>query len=539
MGEAREEIGRSELPLPEGAERPPAGTRTAAIVRWGLVALMALIAAGAWIREATHGGIVGGAEARYHCPMHPSIVQQRRGECPVCGMDLVRIDGDDDDKPTAAGKRAAAPPTQAPGPAAAAYQCPTHPSLGTQPQPGKCAVCGKDLVAVTAGRATKPASGGGAAEYTCPMHPAFVTGDPKARCPDCGMKLVPRGADAAAAEGVRGLVPVELSAERIQLIGMKTAVATREPLPASIRTPAFVTPTERGFVSVTARYTGWIESVAVDETGRLVEKGDVLAMVYSPELTAALQSAAAATRWSSSNPVAPAGVPNAAADARREAGRRAELLGLAREDVERIVQSGEVPQTVPIRSPVRGHVARKGALRGLYVSPGTELFQIADLGTVWAVADVQQGEIGRVRVGQRAEVELPAWPGERFSGKVTFVSPALAAASRTLQARIELRNPGLRLRPGMFGDATLDLGAVTAVTVPADAVVDTGEDQYVFVSRGNGRFEPRRIRAGWRGGGRVAVLDGIAEGERVVTTANFLLDSESRLRAAIEGFGSR
>jgi Cu(I)/Ag(I) efflux system membrane fusion protein len=143
-----------------------------------------------------------------------------------------------------------------------------------------------------------------------------------------------------------------------------------------------------------------------------------------------------------------------------------------------------------------------------------------------------------VKVGQRAVLELPAYPGERFSGKVTFIYPALAAGSRTLQARVEFRNPGLKLRPGMYGDVTLALGDQSAIVVPADALVDTGEVQYVFVSKGAGRFEPRRVRAGWSGGGRVAVLEGLAEGERVVTTANFLLDSESRLRAAIEGFGA-
>ena len=460
--------------LPEGEERPPPGTRTAAVVRWALVALMAFAAGGAWVYHGTSEGLGSGSEVRYHCPMHPTIVQARRGECPICGMDLV---------PMAA-----------------------------------------------AGAATSAAAG----EYTCPMHPTFVTTDPKARCPECGMKLVPWSADAAP-RAPPGLVPVELSADRIQLIGMRTAVATRAPLPASVRTPAFVAATEGGLVSVTARYTGWIESTAADETGRAVEKGDVLATVYSPELIAALQSLTAAARWSGRSAAA-AGAPVGPTDASRDARQRTELLGLARQDVDAIAASGEIPQTVPIRAPARGHIARKSAVRGGYVTPGTELFQIADLSTVWAVADVYESELGRVKVGQRAVLELPAWPGERFSGRITFVSPALAAGSRTLQARIELRNPSLKLRPGMYGDVTIDLGTRSAVTVPADALVDTGELQYVFVSRGSGRFEPRRVRAGWRGGGRVALLSGVADGERVVTTANFLLDSESRLRAAIGGF---
>ena len=489
MEEARVEGSPNEAPLPEGEERPPPGTRTASLVRWGLVGLMALIAAGAWVREVSHGDLVGSAEVRYHCPMHPSIVQQRRGECPVCGMDLVPV-----------------------GSASA-------PAAGT-----------------VAAKPSEPAAAGPRAEYTCPMHPAFVTTDPKARCPDCGMKLVPRSADAEGnGGGVPGLAAVELSADRIQLIGMKTVVAAREPLPTSIRTPAFVTPTEGGVVSVTARYVGWIESTAVDETGRAVEKGEVLATVYSPELSSALQSLTAAARWSARPNTGVQPVQTVQVDAAKDARLRAELLGISRQDVDAIAASGEVPSTVPIRSPVRGYVARKSAVRGLYVTPGSELFQISDLSTVWAVADVYEAEIGRVHLGQRAVLELPAWPGERFAGKVTFVSPALSSGSRTLQARIELKNPGLKLRPGMYGDVTLDLGELTAVTVPADAVVDTGELQYVFVSRGSGRFEPRRVRAGWRGGGRVAILDGIAEGERVVTTANFLLDSESRLRAGVEG----
>jgi Cu(I)/Ag(I) efflux system membrane fusion protein len=493
MADAGTERGQLGTELPEGEEATPPGARTAAIVRWALVGLMGLAAVGTWTYHVVSGGAVDAARSRYHCPMHPTVVQQHEGECPICGMDLVpaATDGAADGVAGHGAHRAGEAPVAA-----------EH------------------------------------AEYTCPMHPAFVVRDPKARCPECGMKLVPKSADAAP-ETVPALVPVELSAERIQLIGMKTAAVTRAPLPSSLRTVGFVTPTERGVVSVTARYTGWIESVAVEETGRAVAAGEELASVYSPDLVTALQSLTATAKWSG-RAIAPTNPGQAvyASDAQRDARLRAELLGVAREDVDAVVASGELPPRVPIRAPVRGHVARKTAVRGLYVTPGTELFQIADLSTVWVLADVYETEIGRIRVGQRAALELPAFPGERFAGRVTFIYPALSAGSRTLQARVELRNPGLRLRPGMYGDVTIEVGAEAALTIPADALVDTGEVQYVFVSKGSGRFEPRRVRAGWSGGGRIAVLEGLSEGERVVTTANFLVDSESRLRAAIEGFGA-
>jgi Cu(I)/Ag(I) efflux system membrane fusion protein len=187
---------------------------------------------------------------------------------------------------------------------------------------------------------------------------------------------------------------------------------------------------------------------------------------------------------------------------------------------------------------VRGYVARKSVLKGLYVQSGTELFQLADLSTVWVLVDVYESEIPRVKVGQQATFELKAYPGKRFVGRVQFIYPALNTGSRTLQARVELKNPALELRPGMFGDVTLDLPAAEAVVVPAEALIDTGEHHYVFVDRGGGRYEPRAVQPGWSGQGRVAILSGLAEGEKVVTTANFLLDSESRLRAAVEGFNS-
>ncbi len=512
-------------PLPEGEERPPPGTRTAAIVRWSLVGLMAFAAGGAWIHHVATGGIVEVSRTRYRCPMHPTVVQEQKGECPICGMDLVAV------KDAEAAEAHERKETRA-------HEAMEHAEM-SRAAAGAPAAGPQAATPIPMAHGTMPK-----AEYTCPMHPAFVTDDPKVRCPECGMKLVPKNADAAPehaampADGVPGLKPVELSADRIQLIGMKTAVAMREPLSASIRTVGFVTASEKGVVSVNARFSGWIESLGAGDIGQFVQKGTVLATLYSPEAIGAQQQFLAAARWAEGKPVGPGQPVGTTPEFGRDNRQRLVLLGFAPEDIDAIAAAGAPSQTVNLRAPVSGYVAKKAALRGVYVQPGTELFQLADLSTVWLIADVYESEIGRVKIGQKAVLELPAYPGERFTGKVAFIYPALAAGSRTLQARIEFRNPGLKLLPGMYGDVVLDLGDQNAIVVPSEALVDTGEVQYVFVSKGSGRFEPRRVRAGWSGGGRVAVLEGLAEGERVVTTANFLLDSESRLRAAIEGFGA-
>jgi Cu(I)/Ag(I) efflux system membrane fusion protein len=432
--------------LPEGDERPPPGTRTAAIVRWVLVGLMGLAAASAWIHHATAGGFEEVSRPRFHCPMHPTVVGEREDECPICGM---------------------------------------------------------DLVPVAAGAPEQPAS---------------------------------------PADGVPGLATVELTAERIRLAGLRTAVATREPLASALRTVGFVTANERGLFSVSVRFSGWIESLGAGETGRRVEKGEILATIFSPDSVNAQKAFLTRSRWadppSDGSPPPPRGT-DPGVEIARQARQRIELLGFAGKDLDALAASGQPTQLVHLRAPAAGHVAKKAALRGMYVQPGLELFQIADLSTVWVIADVYESDIGRVRAGQHAVLEVPAYPGERFPGEVAFVHPALSEGSRTLQARIELRNSGLKLRPGMYGDVTLDLGASQEIVVPAEALVDLGEAQYLFVSKGQGRFEPRRVRGGATGGGKVAVVEGLAEGERVVTSASFLLDSESRLRAALAGAGGR
>jgi len=472
--------------LPEGEEAPPRGVRVMAAVRWGLVALMAVAAGGAWLHYA--GALRGAPTARapqYRCPMHPSVLQSQPGDCPVCGMSLV---------PVEQGAGGAAP---------------------------------------ARGAASAAAAQG---RYWCPMHPEVSSDDPNATCAKCGgMRLVPRAAPDASAPP--GLVPVELGADRVQLTGLRTAPVRVERLGPELRTVGFVAANESAVAVVAARYTGWIEELRVSQSGAPVRKGQVLATAYSPELRSAQQILVNAVRWTQGQtnvaPVQTASGPEA--DARR----RLDLLGLARQDIDEIAKSGTPLDAVPIRSPVSGYVARKSALVGLYVQPGTELFLIADLSAVWIVADVYEPDLDRVKVGCKARFVVPAYPGEDLGGTVQFIYPAVNPESHTVQARIGVRNDRLRLRPGMYGDVVIELPPVDALTVPADAVVDTGEVQYVFVVREGGRFEPRKVRPGSRAGDRVQILEGVRDGERVVTTANFLVDSESRLRAAVESFGPR
>ena len=192
-----------------------------------------------------------------------------------------------------------------------------------------------------------------------------------------------------------------------------------------------------------------------------------------------------------------------------------------------------------MRAPVSGYIAKRSVLPGLYLQPGAELFQIVDLATVWVVGDVHEQDVSRVRLGQRAQLLLGMPVREAFRGSVDFIFPALDPDTRTLRARVQLPNADLRLRPGMSGALVIDVPGEDALTVPAEAVVDTGEQQYVFLARGGGRFEPRTVRVGASADGRVQVLEGLEEGDSVVTTANFLVDSESRMRGALEAFAPR
>lgn len=474
--------------LPEGEEAPPAGVRTMAIVRWGLIALMAVAAVSAWVYFARTGhDSAERAEARYVCPMHPSVLSERAGSCPICGMDLVSIA-----------------------------------SLGDS---------GKGVQGAGGHDHGNGAAKAATSKYWCPMHPEVASDDPSAICDKCGgMKLIPR-------EQVPGLTSVEVSADRQQLIGMRTAQAVMERLAPVLRTVGMVTPDEGATAVVSSRITGWVEQLLVSQSGERVKKGQPLARLYSPDLVTTQLNYLNAIKWSRDQAGAQSqqGVQALEGDARQ----RLILVGFAPEDITELEARKRPLEWLTVRAPIDGYVGKRTAQVGSFVSPGQELYEIANLTNVWVLADVYEVDIGRIRIGQRANLTLQALPGRTFTGKVSFLYPAVNPTSRTMQTRIVVPNARGELRPGMYADVTLDLGAAEGVTVPAEALVDTGEAQYVFVALPGGRFEPRPVTVGARTADKVQILRGVHPGEMVVTTANFLIDSESRLRAAIQGFGGK
>lgn len=375
--------------------------------------------------------------------------------------------------------------------------------------------------------------------YRCPMHPAIVQDHP-GECPICGMTLVldPETGSSSGAEhgasNVPELAAIDLAPERVQLIGMRTAKVQRAPLAETLRTVGVIAPAERGLAQISVRFAGWVQTLAAPDTGRRVARGEVLATIYSPDVLAAEQEYLTARGWER----APGGETGELAAAAR---RRLELIGVAGAEIDALAARGKVGDAVPIRSPVAGYVTARNVVAGAAVTPGTPLFEVADLARVWLLAEVFEQDAARLHIGQKAALELAAFPGERFVGRVQLVYPTVNPQTRTLRVRLEFTNKtgpaGPKLRPGMTGDVALELPKAAGLVIPSEAIVDTGERQYVFVARGGGRFEPRLVRVGARAGERAQIADGLAEGETIVTTGNFLLDSESRLRAAINGGG--
>jgi Cu(I)/Ag(I) efflux system membrane fusion protein len=375
-----------------------------------------------------------------------------------------------------------------------------------------------------------------AALYHCPMHPSY-TSDRPGECPICGMRLEPahsKGAGEAehlpAAGGVTGLAPVWLSPERIQMIGVRTAVVERRTLGSRLDLVGFVAPDERSLRRVQLRVAGWIRRLHVNQTGAVIRKGEPLLTIYSPELFQSEQELLIELGTHDSTSVGPH-EGSALAAARERLG----LFGVPEEEIRRLERERTVNSDLILRAPSSGTVLERNVVEGQYVAADTPLLSIADLSRVWVLADLYEMDFGRVRIGDRTEFRVDAVPGRTFGGAVEFVYPTVSSDTRTLKLRFALENPDGVLRPGMYGRAVVHAGARPALAIPAEAVVNAGDHDYAFLARAGGRFEPRQIVVGQSDGEWAAVLRGLSEGDTVVASASFLIDSESRLRSAISG----
>ena len=342
-----------------------------------------------------------------------------------------------------------------------------------------------------------------------------------------GMDYIPVYAGDAADAGI-----VKISPGRVQQLGVRTEAAAERTMTRAIRAVGTVALDERHIAVVAPRFEGWIETLLVNTTGQSVRKGQALAEIYGPDLMVAQQEYAVARSAGdiggdhrTANPIADAVLD------------RFRNLGISPDQLAGFKSKGGGKGKLALTAPIDGVVMEKIAVEGLHFAPGDMLYRIADLSTVWVLADVFEQDLGLIQLGQDAKITVPAYPDRTFTGKIAFIYPTINRETRTAKVRIELPNPNLALKTDMY--ATAEIAApVTAsvVAVPDSAVLDSGARQVVLVERGEGRFEPRPVKLGQKAGGYVEIREGVAAGEKVVVGANFLIDAESNLRAALQTF---
>ena len=331
---------------------------------------------------------------------------------------------------------------------------------------------------------------------------------------------------------------IRISTEKVQKLGVRTEAVALHALDRVVRAAGRVQPDERRMYAIAPRFEGYVERLHVNVTGQPVARGQPLFEVYSPELVSAQHEYAIAEQGVAAVKGSGGATENGMRQLAASSLLRLRNWDIPDAEIEALARSGQTKRTLTFRSPVSGVVTEKKALQGMRFMPGDTLYQVADLSAVWVIADVFEQDIGLVKTGAPATVRIDAYPGRTFSGRITYVYPTLNPETRTIPVRVELPNPGQRLKPGMYADVELSVGGRAPVlAVPASAVIDSGVRQIVLVDAGEGRFEPREVKLGARGDRYVEVLSGLKNGEQVVVAANFLIDAESNLKAALGAFG--
>jgi len=465
------------------------------------------------------------AKPLYVCPMHPSVTSDHPSDCPICGMKLVKT-------------AAAAGATVEPAGAAAGkvlFQCPMHPSV-QQDHPADCPICGMKLEKLDpSGDFEVPPGERKIVFYRSPMDPKQTSHTP--RKDEMGMDYLPVYLDELQGKGaVTGLVTVKIDPARQQLIGLVTAQATPGEIGGALRTTGRVAVDETRVHRVNVKFGGFVEQVQADFIGQLVQRGAPLFSIYSPELLAAQEELLLALRTRQALASA-RGMGSDGDDMVASARRKLQLWDVPAATVARLEQTGQAERSVTVVSPASGVVVKKEIVPGARLEAGGTPYEIWDLTTVWVLADVYETDLQHIKVGAPATLTFKALPGREYQGKVAFVDPVLDPKTRTAKVRVSLANPGAALKPEMFGEVVLRSAPRRALRIPADAVIDSGTRSVVFVALDDGKFQPRVVRLGASDGDFVEVQDGLEAGDKIVTRANFLVDSESRLKASLQALG--
>jgi len=412
------------------------------------------------------------------------------------------------------------------------YTCGMHPMIIVD-EPGSCPICGMDLVPLKAGvgggDSGKPPGERKIKYWQAPMDPTYIRNEP-GKSP-MGMDLIPVYEDEAASGTTISIDPVTS-----QNMGVRTAPAKRMNLARTVRTVGLVAYPEPQQYAINTKIGGWIEKLYVNETGQQVKKGQKLLEIYSPELVSAQEEYLLALK--NSNTLVQSPFPQIAEGARQllEASkRRLQLWDISDAQIARLEKNRRVEKTLALFAPHSGIVSMKMVQEGQFAKPGTDLLTISDISKVWVQADIYEYELPWVKVGQKADIVLPFVGSKQVSATLDYLYPYIEPKTRTVKARFVLDNPTLELKPDMYVNVHLRTSPVENVlAVPAEAVLHSGEKETVFIALGDGKFKPRQVKTGVQDDqGNLQIVQGLLDGERVVTSAQFMLDSESKLREAI------
>jgi Cu(I)/Ag(I) efflux system membrane fusion protein/cobalt-zinc-cadmium efflux system membrane fusion protein len=416
------------------------------------------------------------------------------------------------------------------------WTCPMHPHI-LEEEPGECPICGMTLVpAAAATKAPERAVPEGEREiifYRNPMDPTITS--PVPAKDEMGMDYVPVYADEVD-QAMGAGTTVRIDPAVVQNMNVQTALVELRDLTHEIRTVGYLEYDQERMVTVTTKYTGWVEKVYINYVGEPVKRGQALFEIYSPELVQTEQELLSAIEYARRFEGTAEGARRRAEALVDAARTRLSYWDISPEQIAQLEETGQIFRTLKVVAPSSGVVMKRmPGLEGMAVHPGMETYHIADLSSLWLSVEIFEDHVAWIREGTPANVEFTYFPGETFRGTVRFIEPEFSEKTRTLPVKLEMPNPGGRLRAGMFATVTFQpIAASEVVTVPSLAVLRTGQRNVVVVDVGEGRFAPREITVGHEGDGYVEVLEGVEEGDRVVTSAQFLIDSEANLQEAIQ-----